>query len=206
MSNRDARLRRELAALAYLDAFERGDLDALGAVWEHAAGDYELEQILCELVEGLVEEQEPSPGWHADADKVRGLLKTHLPSAEPPAPVSGPLTAGDVAARIAGDAGLLGKLGPRERQANVRLLADATPLPSSLGIGSLEGWAAALPVAVSAAHLRVFQQVAMMLTLGRQQPAGLAGITLAAARPQLPAGRAGSGESSPEQGRSQEPR
>jgi DNA-directed RNA polymerase specialized sigma24 family protein len=74
MSHRDASLRRELAALAYLDAFERGDLDALAAAWEQAAGDRELEQVLCELIEGLADEQEPSPGWHGDAEKVRALL------------------------------------------------------------------------------------------------------------------------------------
>ena len=179
MSDRDARLRRELAALAYLDAFDRGDLDALGAVWEHAARDYELEQILCELVEGLAEEQEPSPGWQGDAEKVRALLRASLPSAEPPEPVSGPLTAGDVAARIAGDAALLGKLPQEGRDANATLLGDRTPLPATLSANDLTRWAAALAVQADPRYWRMFRHVAVLLAMGRGAGAG---ATLAAAR------------------------
>ena len=179
MSDRDARLRRELAALMYLDAFERGDLNALAAVWGQAAGDPELEQVLCELAEGLAEEQEPSPGWHADAEKVRALLKARLPSADPAEPVSGPLTAGDVAARIAGDSGLLGKLPLEEREANAKLLGDRTPLPAALGVNDLERWVQALPVRADARYWRLFRHVAVLLAMGR---GGGAGATLAAAR------------------------
>ena len=179
MSDRDAKLRRELAALAYLDAFEQGDLDALGAVWEQAAGDRELERILCELVEGLAEEQEPSPGWHGDAEKVRALLKAKLPSAEPPEPVSGRLTAGDVAARIAGDAALLGKLPPEAREANGKLLGDRTPLPGALSANDLTRWADTLPVKADPRYWRMFRHVAVLLAMGR---GGGLDATLAAAR------------------------
>lgn len=179
MNHRNPRVGRELAALAYLDALDAGNLEKLAALWEQASADPELESVLCELSEGLAAEQEPSPGWHADVRKVQELLRAHLPSAFPPEPVSGPLTAGDVAARIAGDHTLLSRLAPDERDANARLLADPTALPSELGVAPLERWSRGLGVQASAAYWRLFRHVAVLLAMGRGQPYG---TTLAAAR------------------------
>src|SRR2546423_1142021 len=109
-----------IAGLKYLDALQAGDLETLAALWQRAASDTNLEQLLCDLTEELATEQEPGPGWRADAAKVMELLAQHVPSArrssEPIVAAGAPLTAGDVAARIAGDESLLSRLGPDERQ------------------------------------------------------------------------------------------
>jgi len=178
----EARLRRELAALAYLDALEADDLDTIALLWEQATDDAELAQILCDLSAGLMEEEEPSPGWDMDAAKVEDLLKLHFPSGAPALP-AGPLTAGDVAARIAGDDRLLAKLTVEERSANALLLADRTPLPSQLGVDSLQSWAAALPVLASQGYWTIFRHAAVLMTMGRSHQAGL----LMAARRNAPA-------------------
>lgn len=169
----EARLRLELAALAYLDALEADDLDAIALLWEQACDDAELSQALCELSEGLAAEDEPSPGWAADAAKVEALLKRHFPSAAAPPPPAGPLTAGDVAARIAGDDRLLSKLTLEERAANALLLTNQTPLPPQLGTAPLERWAAGLPVPGSKTYWSVFRQTAVLMTMSRTHQAGL---------------------------------
>lgn len=192
MNHRNPRVGRELAALAYLDAFDAGDLEQLAALWEQAAADPELDKLLCELSERLAAEQDPSPGWRADVRKVQDLLKAHLPSAFPPEPVSGPLTAGDVAARIAGDDSLLSRLSADERETNAGLLADRTPLPAELGVVALDRWAHGLGIQAGAAYWRLFRHVAVLLAMGRGKRDG---TTLAAAR--QAAGRADGADPKP---------
>jgi hypothetical protein len=178
------RLRLELAALAYLDALEADDFDAVADLWERACDDSELCDVLSELSEGLAAEGEPSPGWEADAAKVSQWLKQHLASSSPPPPPAGPLTAGDVAARIAGDDRLLARLRPDERDANALLLTNRTALPLELATASLERWAAGLPVHAGKNYWNVFRHAAVMMTMSRGHRTGL----LMAARRKPPAG------------------
>ena len=180
----DPRVREAQAAQAYLDALDAGDLDAVAALWAGAETDPELERVLCELSEDLDAEQEPSPGWRADARVVEELLRRCVPSATPAGPAEPrPLAAGDVAARIAGDDEFLSRLDADGRQANTRLLADRTPLPPQLGIRQLEQWAAGLPVQAGPGFWRVFRHVAVLLAMGRGHRAS---ALLAARSPDAP--------------------
>jgi hypothetical protein len=57
----------DLKALRYLDALNAGDLEAVAELWEEAAGDSDLEQMLTELDAELSVEQAGTkrlPGWH----------------------------------------------------------------------------------------------------------------------------------------------
>lgn len=165
----DPRIREELVALAYMDALDAGDWDALASLWADAETDAELERLLCQVSEDLAAEEEPSPGWRADAKAVEELLRRCMPSAvravEPVEP--GPLTAGDVAARIAGDDEFLCRLDSDGRQVNAKLLADPTPLPPQLGMRQLEQWTAGLPVQAGPGYWRVFRHVAVLLAMAR---------------------------------------
>jgi hypothetical protein len=164
--------------LRFLDALDAGNLDAVGALWEQAAADPELERSLGELTDGLAVEEGPERTWEADAERVRALLRRTLPSAFPAEAEPGPLTVADVAARVQSDPALGGRLSAADREANARLLADRTPLPDDLGLPRFERWRAALGVEAGPHYWRAFRQAAVLLAMGRCQRAG----ELAAAR------------------------
>jgi hypothetical protein len=164
-------------ALRYLDALDARDADALAGLWEEAARDPGLEKVLGELTDGLAQEEGPAPDWQADAGRVRDFLRTHLPGAFPPAGPA-PLTVGDVAARLQADSALGARLGEADRQANARLLGEATLIPEELGLPHFERWQKTLGIAASPAYWRAFRQAAVLLAMGRCQRAG----ELAAAR------------------------
>jgi hypothetical protein len=165
-------------ALRYLDALDAGDAGALAEMWERAAEDPELEQVLGELTDGAAVEEAPSPSWEADAERVRILLRQHLPSAFPIAADPLPLTVGDVAARLQADSALGARLTAADRAANSRLLANPTPIPEELGLPHFEKWQTTLGITASASYWRAFRQAAVLLAMGRCQQAG----ELAAAR------------------------
>jgi hypothetical protein len=165
-------------ALRYLDALDTGDAGALAELWEQAAGNAKLEQVLDELTDGLAVEEGRDAAWEADAQRVRTLLREHLPSAFAVAADPPPLTVGDVAARLHADSALGARLSVADRAANGRLLADTTPVPDELGLPHFEKWRTALGVRASAHYWRAFQQTAVLLAMGRCQQAG----ELAAAR------------------------
>jgi hypothetical protein len=166
------------AALRYLDALDAGDAAALAELWEQAALDSKLEQVLGELTDGLVVLEGPSPAWEIDAERVRGLLREHLPSAfhgqsDPP-----PLTVRDVAARLQSDSALGARFQEADRGTNSLFLTDATPLPEDLGLPHFEKWRTSLGVHASPQYWRAFRRAAVLLAMGRCQQAG----ELAAAR------------------------
>lgn len=165
-------------ALRYLDALDVGDVALLAELWEQAAADPQLEQVLGELTDGLAIEEERDPAWEADAERVRGLLREHLPSAFPIETELQPLTVGDVAARLQADSSLGARLSAADKVANSRLRADGTPLPEELGLPHFEQWKTSLGIAASAHYWRAFRQAAVLMLMGRCQRAG----ELAAAR------------------------
>jgi hypothetical protein len=169
--------------LRLLDALDAGDLGTVAALWERAAVEPDLERALGELTDGLAAEEGPEKTWQADAERVRALLRRTLPSAFPAAE-PGPLTVGDVAARVQADAALGGRLSGADRAANARLLGNATPLPDDLGLPRFERWRAALGVEAGPHYWRAFRQAAVLLAMSRCQRAG----ELAAARPASPRG------------------
>jgi hypothetical protein len=159
-------------ALRYLDALDAADAAALAEMWEQAAENPQLEQLLGELTDGLADEEDLDPAWRADAESIRGLLREHLPSGfhdenEPP-----PLTVRDVASRLQTDSVLGGRFSVADRAANSRLLADTAPIPDELGLPHFEKWQTTLGVRASAHYWRAFRQAAVLLAMGRCQQAG----------------------------------
>lgn len=165
-------------ALRYLDALDAGDVAALAELWEQANGNSQLELVLNELTDGLAIEEGLDPKWEADAERVRGLLREHLPSAFPVETALPPLTVSDVAARLQADNALGTRFHAADRAANSRLLTDKTPLPEELGLPHFEKWRTTLGINASAHFWRTFRQAAVLLAMGRCQHAG----ELAAAR------------------------
>lgn len=178
MTERESSIAWAETALRYLDALDAGDAGALAALWEQAAENPQLEQVLGELTDGLAAEDDLSPSWEADAERVRGLLRQHLPSAFPTEAAPPPLTVGDVAARLQSDSALGTRLTDADRAANSRLLADATPIPEELGLPHFEKWQTTLGISAGVSYWRAFRQAAVLLAMGRCQQAG----ELAAAR------------------------
>jgi hypothetical protein len=166
------------ASLRYLDALEAADLETAARLWEKARDDPVLGRALDEIGQGVFDELGLGADWPTDAERVRSLLRQHLPSAFPVEEPAGSLTAGDVAARLQADAALGGHLDTADRAANTRLLADRTPLPEQLGMPQLVRWTAGLGVTASARYWRLFRQTAVLLAMGRCQR----NIELAAAR------------------------
>lgn len=165
-------------ALRYLDALDASDVAALAELWEQAAVNPQLEQVLGELTDGLATLEGPSPAWEIDAERVRGLLREHLPSAFPVEPELTPLTVGNVAAQLQGNNDLGGRLSAADKDANKRLKDNPTLLPDDLGLPHFEKWITSLGISASARYWRVFRQAAVLLRMGRCQQAG----ELAAAR------------------------
>jgi hypothetical protein len=165
-------------ALRYLDALDAGDVALLAELWEHADVNPQLEKMLNELTDGIADEEDLDPAWKADAERVRSLLREHLPSAFPVEVELPPLTVRDVAAQLQKDSALGARFHASDQTANSRLLADTTPLPGELGLPHFEKWKTRLGVSASPHYWRAFRQAAVLLAMGRCQQAG----ELAAAR------------------------
>lgn len=165
----------ERAAVRYLDALESGDLDAVAAVWAEAAHSPELEQLLCDLSEGLAAEIGLDDRWQVDVERLGRLIHEHLP---PPPEEPGELAAADVAARLQADFGIFSTLAPADKVANQSLLLNRTPVPAQLGMRDLERWVKSLGVSATTRYWTQFRKAAVLLAMGRTQRAG----ELAAAR------------------------
>jgi hypothetical protein len=184
MSAHADRFWRERMAVRYLDALDAADLDTIVALWEQAADDHELNTLLHELNEGLMAEEDIGTDLATDATRVLELARKHLPSAFPPAEPPGPLTASDVARRLEAEAEFR-RLGPTDRSAHARLLADASPVPKELGQPQLDRWLQTLGIAASPIYRRAFRKVALLMDMARCQQEG----RLAAARTAMPPAR-----------------
>lgn len=182
MSAHADRLWRERMAVRYLDALDAGDLDAVVALWDEAADDPALLELLTDLNEGLEAEEGLGADLAADADRVRDLARRCLPSAfaaEPPAVA--PLTAAEVARRLEAEPSF-GRLDAADRAAHTRLLADAGAIPETLGQPQLDHWLSQRGVAAGPVYRRLFRKVAILLEMARGQREA----RLAAARPAAP--------------------
>ncbi|MBW3600905.1 MAG: hypothetical protein KY475_27015 [Planctomycetes bacterium] len=159
----------ERLLLEYLDALEIQDWDAYGEIWRQAETDRELETALRELHEGLLAEHAGPAGREQDAEAIRLLAAEHFPQ-RPEAEEQDelPLTAGDVAARLRADlASGAVRLRDADRQANDRLLGDATLIPDQLKQSVLDAWCARLNVHASREYWRMFRQAALRLVMAR---------------------------------------
>lgn len=158
-----------VTALRYLDAVDAGDVAMLGELWEQAADDRQLEQVLNELTDGLADEESVDAAWKADAEQVRSLLREHLPSAFPSESGLPPLTVRDVAAQLQKDSVLGARFPSSDQAANNRLLTDSTLIPEDLGLPHFEKWKTALGISASPNYWRAFRHAAVLLGMGRCQ-------------------------------------
>lgn len=168
----------ETTALAYLDALDAGDAAVLAELWEQAADDPRLEQMLGELTDGLAVEEDLDPAWQTDAERLRGLLPEKLPSGFLDADDPPPLTVREVASQLQKESVIGKRFSASDQVANSRLLADLTPIPEDLGLSHFEKWKTSLGISASPHYWRAFRQAAVLLAMGRCQRAG----ELAAAR------------------------
>jgi hypothetical protein len=170
--------------LQYLDALDRQDWDTFGDIWKRAETDAELEQALREVHQAIIEEHNEGGDWDADAEAVAGLAVLHFPERPPETgeDLQRPLTAGDVAGRLAADlvSGTV-RMTDVDRAANARLQGDPTPLPARLKQSAIEQWSAALPVQAGGTYWRTFRETALQLAMARAQSQ-----TRLAARAQTP--------------------
>jgi hypothetical protein len=177
-------------ALAYLDALNAQDFDVLAQLWARAEADPELDRLFCEINQGVLEEEGLRPQWQAYKKSVAAALQ-HLPSAFLSDPLPTTLTIGDIAARIASNDHLMGRLSQADRQANALLQSDRTPLPVQLGMNEVLRLTSNVHVAASARYWREFQQVAVLASMSRGQAAAKAAARVAGKplRPDKSAGR-----------------
>jgi hypothetical protein len=181
MSARDDRFWEERVALRYLDALDDGDLDAVAALWEQAAVEPDLAALLDELNRGLEAEEGPGTDFATDAARVVELARRHLPSAFPIEGPTGPILAADVARRLEAEPEFR-RLDAIDRAAHARLLADATPIPDSLGQPGIDRWLGERGVVAGPFYRKAFRKVAVLLAMAR----GQGEARLAAARQSAP--------------------
>jgi hypothetical protein len=164
-------------AVHYFDALDAGNFDALGALWERAETEPELEALLRELDEGLASEKGLDADFATDAARVLELARGYIPSAFPVDEPPAPLTAAEVARRLEAEPEFR-RLDSADRAAHARLLAESAAIPEATGQSRIDEWLRALGVDVGPTYRRAFRKVAVLLEMARCQQEG----RLAAAR------------------------
>jgi hypothetical protein len=173
----DAVTRRDRQVERYILALDHGDFEAVAAILAAAEADPELDRLLVE-VDGALHAEAHLTTRADDQRAVRALLWKHLPSASSEAE-TGPITVGDVAARLR-DQHVMGKqlLRGADIAANERLHGNRTPLTEKLNARYIKQLAAKLDVDASPMYWESFRRAAVVIAMARD--AGAA--QLAAAR------------------------
>jgi hypothetical protein len=192
---------REATLFRYIEAFDRGDLDALADVLDEALHDPELDQQLAGVDAALYAEA----GLATPAEQatlVRRLLLQHLPSGIPgPVEAPNPPTVGEVAAKLAADPALRPPLTAEDRLTLRRFHGDATTLPRRLTTRAVQDLFRALGVTDRNQRLEeAFRRAAVALGMSRAQES----VQLAAARRQGRVPRAARPSRLADDGRSEE--
>ena len=161
----------EKALYRYSSALARGDFDTVAAVLHEAEQDPALEQMILELhAEYQVEEDAIQAA--TDAEIVRGLLRTHLPSGqdsqvEETTPT--PITIGDVVARLQADVALGGQSDREIKAVSQRLRQSNKALPENLSQRGISRLFEQIGVDVSKRFQKLFRDTAIFLSMGREQ-------------------------------------
>jgi hypothetical protein len=173
----DGESRREMALHRYIQAFERGDLDALAQVLEEAQFDPELDPQIAG-VNAALHDEAGIAGPEIGAQTVRALLLRHMPTAALPPENEPAPTVGDVAARIQGDPAIRQQLLPADRLVNRGLLDSSAPLPIPATTATIGQLAQDLNVMASEHYWELFRREAVIAAMRH----GVAGLHLTAAR------------------------
>ncbi len=178
MTDRENHHRLDELALRYLAAVETEDFDTIGALWEQAADDPDLDAMLHGLNAELAAEQERQEQDSLAAAVVE-QVERHMPSAEVMRPTTGPLTVAEVAEYIRRHppAGLT----VDDLRLNDVLRKATDPVPEALGISQVIRWGTRFGTAPEA-YWRAFREAALDLWMQRSS----AEHYQMAARPQRP--------------------
>lgn len=167
MTNRENQHRLDTLALQYLQAVENEDFDTIVALWDQAAEDADLDEMLHGLNAEVVAEQAREENA-AVASAVLEQIEKHMPSAEVVRPTTGPLTVADVAEHIRRHppAGLT----IEDFQLNDVLRKTPEEVPTQLGISQVVSWGRRFGYAPEA-YWRAFRQTALKLRMQRESEA-----------------------------------
>jgi len=159
---------REKLALLYAMAFERGDLEAIEQVLGRAMYDVELDQMLAEVNATYAAEQaETLQANHTQ--RVRQLLREHIPSAFSDEEELPPLTVGDVVAKMQAEAAQRGATRKEILEITKQLQSNAMSLPSPLRLSDVKRLLKQLGVSTNTQFEKLFQDAATLLSMGRGQ-------------------------------------
>jgi hypothetical protein len=153
---------REKAIYRYVDALDRGELDALAEVVDLAIDDPELSQAIAEVNLALQQEMRLAP-LSADAEIVRTLILEHLSTGELVQNEDLPLTVGEVAAKLKSDR----RVPFTEEKVNDRLLNSQQPLPALLSLEATKQIGRELGLEAGDRFWRAFRDTAITLSMGR---------------------------------------
>jgi hypothetical protein len=163
MTDRENQRRLDTLSMQYLTALDAGDFDTIDALWEQAATDPDLGEML----HALNAELSAEPDTAADAAVVAAIEK-HLPSADILRPATGPLTVAEVA-------DFLRKNPPKglttdDLKLNDALRATADAVPAELGISQVVGWGRRFGAAPEA-YWKAFRAAALKMRIQRESAA-----------------------------------
>jgi hypothetical protein len=178
MTDRQNQQRLDQLALRYLAAIDAEDFDTIGTLWEQAADDPDLEEMLHGLNAEIVAEQDAAE-QDALAGAVVEQIEKHMPSAEVIRPATGPLTVAEVAEHIRRrpPPGLT----TDDLRLNDVLRKTNEAVPEELGLSQVLRWGTRFGAAPEA-YWRAFREVALDLWMQRTS----AEQYQLAARPQRP--------------------
>jgi hypothetical protein len=152
------RLWLDFQAAEYLSAIEAEDFDRQDAIWELAAHDAELEEVLHAVHAGLLEE-----GTAGVSVAVAEAVEQFLPSAEVVRPAGGPVTVGMVADELFRHTP--DKLSAAAHALNEKLRKATDELPAELGLSKLTAWAEGRFGAADPSYWKAFREAALKLEL-----------------------------------------
>lgn len=166
-------LEREKMLLRYLVALDNGDFEIITTILQLAETDTELELMILE-VNDIYAAEIDEVTHEQDANLVRELLHTYMPSALPDsaperAPEPPPLTVGNVIARIHADAAQRGKVDRETLVATRPLQTSDTPLPTDLSSQGVSHLLQQLGIAVGRRFHDIFRETAILMRMGRNQ-------------------------------------
>ena len=181
MSTRENQNRLDRLAVRYLAALDAEDFATVAHLWEQAAHDEDLGEMLHGLNAELVVEQDAARDTAQDAASraIRDAIEETMPSAQFVRPTTGALTAAEVAEHIRRrpPAGLT----VDDLAINDALRRVIETVPTQLGLSEVLHWGRKFGPAPEA-YWRAFREVALDLWMQRTAPQNYK----MAARPQRP--------------------
>lgn len=152
---------REQQILRYVQALDEGDADTLATLLAAAETDPELDRLVSEANQEVYEAAGLGP-LAADAERVRELLRQHLPSGFPEA-AQGPVTVGEVAARLVAAR----QVPEPDRAAVDSLLGSSQRVPPQLDRETVRALAGQTMPILSERFWRRFRESAVTARIGR---------------------------------------